>query len=166
MSAPSSRSAGRVAGIAVVGFALLCGCATSPDRLPHLDKQFYYNLEDDKDQDAFLRLKQAQRQVFLEQKGLWQQWTALSVEEREGVKTRSVKVGSQAFAAHMAWGPPADVQLTQVRDRQVEHEIYIRCTSGPKAGQFVRNNLDCDGTSSEIQLAIENELVTELKYLD
>jgi hypothetical protein len=149
------------------GFSLLIGaCAYSPDRLPRLDRQFYYNLEDQKDQDAFLRLKEAERQAFLEKKGLWQQWTSLSVEEREAVKTQEVKVGSKAFAAHMAWGPPADVQGAHARGRSVEHETYIRCTSGPRAGDFVRNNLECDGTSSEIQLAIENNIVTELKYLD
>jgi len=156
----------RFSGIAIVGLVILNACARSPERLPKLDRQFYYNLDNEKDQAAFLHLKERERQPYLEKMGMWTKWSELTTEEREAVQTRTIKVGSRVFAAHMAWGPPADVQITRVRNRQVTHEIYIRCTSGPRAGRYVRNNLDCQGTSSEIQLAIENEIVTELKYLD
>lgn len=138
----------------------------NPDRLPHLDRQFYENLDDDKDKNAFLRVKESERQSFLESKGLWPRWTELSSEEREAVKLRSVEVGYKEFAAHMAWGPAADVREGESNGRVVFYETFIRCTSGPKAGEYVRQNVDCDGTSSEVQLAIENGVVTEIKYLD
>ena len=31
---------------------------------------------------------------------------------------------------------------------------------------YVRDNIDCDGTSSEVEIAVENGVITELKYLD
>jgi hypothetical protein len=142
------------------------GCVHNPDRLPHLDRQFYENLPDDKQQQAFLRLKESERQAFLEQQGLWARWTELSSDERDAVKNRSVEVGYKEFAAHMAWGPAADVREGESNGRIVRYETFIRCTSGPRAGAYVRQNIDCDGTSSEVQLAIENGIVTEIKYLD
>ena len=66
----------------------------------------------------------------------------------------------------MAWGLPAKVRDVEVRDRTVRYDTFIRCTSGPKIGDYVRDNIDCDGTSSEVEIAIENGLITELKYLD
>ncbi|MCA9695998.1 MAG: hypothetical protein KC431_00640, partial [Myxococcales bacterium] len=60
----------------------------------------------------------------------------------------------------------ADVRMAEARGRSVAYQTFIRCTSGPKKGQYVRQNLECDGTSSEVQLAIENGIVTEIKYLD
>lgn len=141
-------------------------CATSPERLPELDRQFYYNLESDKEREEFLELKAAERQAFLEQAGLWDRWTELTAEEREGVANHEVKVGFKRFAAHMAWGPPADTREEAAGERKVKFETFIRCTSGPKAGRYVRNNVDCDGTSSEVRLAIEEGAVTEIKYLD
>lgn len=145
---------------------LVSACAHNPERLPLVDRQFYYNLESDADREAFLRLKESERQAFLENKGLWQQWTALSAEEKKAVDSGDIEVGYQAFAAHMAWGPPADVKREEARDRVVNFETYIRCTSGPKVGRYVHQNVDCDGTSSEVQLAVENGVVTEIKYLD
>jgi hypothetical protein len=162
----TSAEAWRVAAIAGVFGLALSGCAHDPDRLPRLDRQFYENLEDEKDQQAFLRLKESERQAFLEQKGLWAKWTELSSDEREAVKTRTVEVGYKEFAAHMAWGPAADVRDGESNGRVVRFETFIRCTSGPRAGQHVRQNLDCDGTSSEVQLAIENGIVTEIRHLD
>jgi hypothetical protein len=158
----------RLASVAPIAVALFAGvgCAHNPDRLPHLDRQFYENLETDKQKQEFLRLKESERQGYLDQAGLWAQWTALSSEEREAVKTRSVEVGYKEFTAHMAWGPAADVREGESNGRVVRYETFIRCTSGPKAGGYVRQNIDCDGTSSEVQLAIENGLVTEIKYLD
>lgn len=154
--------------VAPIAAVLLTGlaCGHNPDRLPHLDRQFYENLETDDSKRDFLRLKESERQGFLEQAGLWAQWTALSSEERDAVKTRSVEVGYKEFTAHMAWGPAADVREADANGRIVRYETFIRCTSGPKVGQYVRQNIDCDGTSSEVQLAIENGIVTEIKHLD
>ncbi len=77
-----------------------------------------------------------------------------------------VKVGYREFQAFMAWGPPADTQLKEADRRSVEFHTFIRCTSGPKTGRYVKNNLDCDGTSSETQIAVENDIVTEINYPD
>lgn len=143
----------------------LSACA-SVERLPTLDRQFYYNLESDSDKDAFLHLKESERQGFLEQKGLWQKWTELSAGERDSVKTKDVQVGHKEFAAHMAWGPPAKVRNAEARGRSIRYETFVRCTSGPKIGRYVGSNLDCDGTSAETELAIENGLVTQIKHLD
>ncbi len=152
--------------LACLALSAAVSCATSPDRLPTLDRQFYENLENDREKEEFLELKPAERQAFLEQAGLWDRWTELTAEEREGVKNREVKVGFKAFAAHMAWGPPADTREEMAGERKVRFETFIRCTSGPKVGEYVRNNIDCDGTSSEVRLAIEDGTVTEIKYLD
>lgn len=156
-----------LAAIAFVGLSAgATACSHNPDRLPHLDRQFYENLEGDKDKTAFLKLKESERQTYLEQKGLWAKWTELSSEEREAVKNRDVEVGYKEFAAHMSWGPAADVREGESNGRVVRYETFIRCTSGPRAGQYVRQNLDCEGTSSEVQIAVENGIVTEIKYLD
>ena len=152
-------------GLAALVFTTLA-CAHNPERLPRVDRQFYYNLESDQDKHDFLRTKSKDRQAFLEKRGLWQQWTELSDEEKRAVAAGKVEVGHSAFSAHMAWGPPADVRQVDKRNRTVSFETYIRCTSGPKAGRYVHRNVDCDGTSSEVQLAIENGKVTEKKYLD
>ena len=77
-----------------------------------------------------------------------------------------VKVGFKEFAAHMAWGLPARVRDVEVRGRVVHYQTFIRCTSGPRIGDYVRNNIDCDGTSSEVEIAVENGVISELKYLD
>lgn len=159
------RRLASVAPIAVILFAALA-CGHNPDRLPHLDRQFYENLDTDKQKHEFLKLKESERQAYLEQAGLWAQWTALSSEERDAVKSRSVEVGYKDFTAHMAWGPAADVREAESNGRVVRYETFIRCTSGPKVGHYVRQNIDCDGTSSEVQLAVENGIVTEIKYLD
>lgn len=140
------------------------GCAMTPGRLPDLDRRFYYNLPTPEDQAAFLKLEEAERQAFLEQKGLWAEWTKLSTEERKAVKTGEIKVGYRAFAALMAWGPPADTQEREAGERVVQFHVFIRCTSGPKVGQYVRNNLECDGTSSETHISVENDVISEIKY--
>ncbi len=141
-------------------------CTPNPDRLPTPARNFYYVIEDEGRQLEYLRLEESERQGFLEKLGLWQRWTELSDVERQAVERREVQVGFKEFAAHMAWGLPADVRMAEARGRTVRYETYIRCTSGPYEDQYVRQNIDCDGTSSEVQLAIENGLVTEIKYLD
>lgn len=148
---------------------LLCGVPIAcmhPDRLPELDRRFYYNLETPEDQKAFLRLKESEREAFLDDKGLWDRWRALPAEERETAAAGDVDVGFHEFAVFMAWGPPADTQDRDRDGRPAVIHTFIRCTSGPKRGRYVRNNLDCDGTSSETQVSIENGIVTEIRYPD
>lgn len=137
-------------------------CATTPERLPPPTRQFYYNLPTPEDKQAFLKLKESERQPYLEQKGLWAKWTALPAAERQAVQAGEVRPGFHEFGAFMAWGPPAD---TQTRGDARTH-TFIRCTSGPKAGRYVANNLDCDGTSSEISISVINGDVTEIKYVN
>lgn len=141
-------------------------CTPNPERLPTPARNFYYVIDDEGQQLEYLKLHESERQTFLEKLGLWQLWTELSSEERQAVESRVVEVGFKEFAAHMAWGLPADVRVAEARGRSVRYETFIRCTSGPRANQYVRQNIDCDGTSSEVQLAIENGIVTEIKYLD
>jgi hypothetical protein len=141
-------------------------CTPNAERLPTPARNFYYVIEDEGRQLEYLKLHESERQGFLEKLGLWQLWTELSSEERQAVESRAVEVGFKEFAAHMAWGLPADVRVAEARGRSVRFETFIRCTSGPKVDQYVRQNIDCDGTSSEVQLAIENGIVTEIKRLD
>ena len=153
----------------LVAGLMLCGtlaCAMTPERLPDLDRKFYYNLPNNNDRAAFLKVQESQRQNFLEQKGLWARWSELANEEREAVKKGEVKVGHKEFVAFMVWGPPADSQGSKTETRAVRFHTFIRCTSGPRIGQYVMNNLDCDGTSSEIEIAVENNLITEVKFLN
>jgi hypothetical protein len=141
-------------------------CAGNPMNLPTPARNFYFVIEDEAQQSEYLKLKDSERQAFLEDLGLWQKWLELSNQEREAVELGEVQVGFKEFAAHMAWGLPASIQLAEAGEREVRYETFLRCTSGPRKGEYVRNNLDCDGTSSEIQLAIENSTVTEIKYRD
>lgn len=136
-------------------------CANSPDKLPPPYKQFYYNLPTEEQQDSYLKLDDAQREPYLKQIGLWDKWTALPAEERKAAMQGEVKVGFHEFAAFMAWGPPANSQGSNDR-----YHTYIRCSSGPKRGKYVLNNLDCDGTSSEIELTIKNDVIVEIKHLN
>ena len=143
------------------------GCVTTnPDRLPPLDRRFYENLSSAELRSEFMMLRPSKRQAFLERKGLWAEWKRLTAAERAGVQSGEVEVGFLAFAAHMAWGRPADVKVIESGARAVTYEIFIRCTSGPRVGHHVRQSMDCDGTSSERQIAVENELVIELRSLD
>ncbi|MEZ4380236.1 MAG: hypothetical protein R3A79_02725 [Nannocystaceae bacterium] len=137
-------------------------CATTPERLPRLTRQFYYNLPSPEDQQAFLKLKDSQRQGYLEDKGLWARWTALPAAERQAAESGDLEPGYHEFAAFMAWGPPADTQ----RRGDLSYHTFIRCTSGPKAGRYVSSNLDCDGTSSEIEISVQDGVVTEIKRLN
>ena len=75
-----------------------------------------------------------------------------------------MEIGFHEFATFMAWGPPADSQTRDPDGRAVRQHTFIRCTSGPKAGRFVRANLDCDGTSSEILVTIRDGKVAEINY--
>jgi hypothetical protein len=149
-----------------LSLSLLAACTPNPDRLSSPARNFYYVIEDDAKQLEYLKLQDSERQGFLEDLGLWQQWLELSNEERQAVETGEVKVGFKEFTAHMAWGLPARVRDMEARGRVVHYETFMRCTSGPKIGDYVRSNVDCDGTSSEIEIAVENGVITELKYLD
>ena len=137
----------------------------TPERLPELDRRFYHNLPDPDSQEDFLEIDAGDRQAYLEKKGLWQRWVALPTKEREDASEGQVKVGYQEFALLMAWGPPADTVNRDVNDRPITQHTYIRCTSGPKAGRYVRNNLDCDGTSSETKVSIRDGIVSEIEYV-
>ncbi|MCA9714267.1 MAG: hypothetical protein H6713_09315 [Myxococcales bacterium] len=136
-------------------------CANSPDKLPPPYKQFYYNLPSEAQKTEYLKLDDSQREPYLKQTGLWDKWTALPAEERKAAMQGDVKVGFHEFAAFMAWGPPANSQGSNDRTH-----TYIRCSSGPKRGKYVINNLDCDGTSSEIELTIQDDVIVEIKYLN
>jgi hypothetical protein len=155
----------RATSLALV-LAATSACTANPDRLPTPARNFYYVIEDEGQQLEYLKLKESERQGYLEKLGLWEQWTELSDEERQSAETRQIDVGFKEFAAHMAWGLPADVRMAEARGREVRYETFIRCTSGPKENQYVRQNIDCDGTSSEVQIAIENGIITEIKHLD
>ena len=158
-----SRLRRLVGGAALVG-ALALGCGHNPERLPELDRRFYYNLPDPASQEEFLSLKKDQRQAYLERKGLWKQWTQLTEQQRRAVLEGKVEVGDPEFAMFMAWGPPADTRKQATKHRTVYFHTFIRCTSGPKVGRYVKSNLDCDGTSSETIAAVENGQVTEIKH--
>jgi hypothetical protein len=164
MSRPLTSTLSRlVAGL------LLCSalaCAMTRERLPDLDRKFYDNLPSEADKDAFLRLQDTKRQPFLEQKGLWSRWSELTNAERDAVKRGEVKAGHKEFVAFMVWGPPADTQSSKAQTRDVRFHTFIRCTSGPRVGRYVQSNLDCDGTSSEVEIAVENNLITEIKHLN
>ena len=140
-------------------------CAMTPERLPELDRRFYYNLPDPDSQQEFLEVPTPERQAYLESKGLWQQWVALPEKEREAAASGDVETGFHEFGLFMAWGPPADTQERDVNDRPIVQHTYIRCTSGPKAGRYVRNNLDCDGTSTETKVSIRDGVVAEIEYV-
>jgi hypothetical protein len=144
----------------------LTACTPNPDRLGTPARNFYYVIENPAQQKEYLQLHQSERQSFLEKLGLWQRWLELSNEEREAIETGNIKVGYKEFAALMAWGLPATTRNAESRGRVVHFETFIRCTSGPKIGAYVRSNLDCDGTSNEVEIAVENGIITELKFLD
>lgn len=156
----------RNSGVALLLAILAFGCTPNPDKLATPAKNFYYVMEEASQQQAYLKLQDSERQGFLEGLGLWQRWLELSNEEREAVASGTVEVGYKVFAAHMTWGRPALVRQSEARGRNVEFQTFVRCTSGPRVGDYVRSNLDCDGTSSEIEIAVENGVITEIKYLD
>ncbi len=112
----------------------------TPDRLPPPDRQFYHTLPSAEDKAKFLKLKETERQPFLEQKGLWAKWMELPPEEREAAKRGEVKAGYKEFTALMAWGAPADTQESKTPERTVRFYTFIRCTSGPRVGRWVASN--------------------------
>lgn len=138
----------------------------NPDRLPSPARNFYYVIEDENQQLEYLKLDDSERQAYLEQLGLWQQWVELTNEEREAVEKREITVGFKEFAAHMAYGLPASTRNVEARGRTVQYQTFVRCTSGPRIDEYVRSNVDCDGTSHEFELAIENGTVTEISHID
>lgn len=139
-------------------------CAMTPERLPDLDRRFYYVLPTPADQKGFLSEPEETRKTYLEHKGLWQQWLGLSEEERTAAAQSTIEVGYHEFTVFMAWGPPADTQDRDRDGREATIHTFIRCSSGPKRAQYVRSNLDCDGTSDETQVAIQNTIVVEIKH--
>lgn len=160
--APRSFGAAALA----LSLCLLAGCTPSPDRLDSPAKNFYYTIDDEGKRLDYLKLEESERQGFLEGLGLWQKWLELSSQERDAVSTGEIQVGFKEFAAHMAWGLPAAVRDAAAGERVVHYQTFIRCTSGPRIGDYVRSALDCDGTSSDVEIAVENGVVTEIKYLD
>lgn len=142
----------------------VAACANNPERLPELDRRFYYNLESKNDQEAFLDLRDEERQDFLEREGLWQKWAALPEAQRNAAADGEIEIGFFEFATFMAWGPPADTQTRDPDGRAVRQHTFIRCTSGPKVGRYVREVLECDGTSSEIVVTIRDGKVSEIAY--
>ncbi len=152
--------------MALLGAVAMAGCANSPDRLPELDRRFYYNLPTPEAQQDFLKVKASERQTFLEDKGLWTQWQALPANEREAAKQGNIELGFHEFALFMAFGPPADTQDRDANGRPLQLHTFIRCSSGPKRGRYVQSNLDCDGTSSDIQVLIQDGLVVEINRPD
>jgi hypothetical protein len=155
---------GRPLRVALASLVLACACAMNPERLPELDRRFYYNLGSEQEQHEFLELREEERQRYLESKGLWKQWLALPEAERAAVGRGEVEVGFHEFTAFMAWGPPADTQTRGPDGRSVRTHTFIRCTSGPRAGRYVRSNLDCDGTSSEIHVSIIEGVINEIEH--
>ena len=136
----------------------------TPERLPELDRRFYYNLGSPSAQSGFLELEESQRQVYLERKGLWQKWVALPKAEREAAKNGQVELGFHQFALFIAWGPPADTQDHDREGKPAVIHTYIRCSSGPKRGTYVLDNLDCDGTSDETQLLVQDDRIVEIRF--
>jgi len=148
---------------ALLAATVIVGCAHSPDRLPELDRRFYDNLPA-VEQGEFVRLKSSERQAFLEQSGVWAQWKALPEPERKAAAAGEVELGFHEFALFMAWGPPADTRDRDDNGRPLRLHTFIRCSSGPKRGNYVQSNLDCDGTSSETQVSIYDDLISEIEY--
>lgn len=146
--------------------ALSTACATTPDRLGALDRRFYYALDNSEDQQAFLESEPDRRRALLENRGMWADWVRLTDAERAAAKQGRVEVGFRGFAARMAWGVPADTRQSVIRGQEIRLETYIRCISGPKIDEYVRQNADCDGSSSELQVAIHDGIITEINYLD
>ena len=155
---------GRITALLGLLTLLVVGCAMTPERLPELDRRFYYNLPSPADQTEFLKLEESSRQGYLQQKGLWQRWVALPAGEREAAKGGIVELGFHEFAMFIAWGPPADTQGHDREGKPATIHTYIRCSSGPKRGQYVLNNLDCNGTSDETQVLVQNDLIVEIRY--
>jgi hypothetical protein len=150
--------------VSLCAAASMVACAMSPARLPDLDRRFYYNLSSPAEQSEFLEIEEQQRKAYLQKKGLWQQWVALPPAEREAAKGGLVELGFHEFAMFMAWGPPADTQRHDREGKPATIHTYIRCSSGPKRGEYVLNNLDCNGTSDETQVLVQDDLIVEVRY--
>lgn len=141
-------------------------CAMTRDRLPELDRRFYDVMQSPQRKDAFLVKDAELRRSQLERAGLWDRWMQLSEEERQAALAGQVEPGFHEFAVLMAWGQPADVQNRERAGERAVVYTFIRCTSGPRRGDYVKSNLDCDGTASETQVALVDDVVVELSYPD
>ncbi len=81
-----------------------------------------------------------------------------------GGPARRGQGGLQGVHGADGLGRPADTQESKTPERSVRFHTFIRCTSGSRVGRWVASNLACDGTSSEVEIAVENGLITEVKY--
>ena len=156
----------RLASRCLALFAGISACAISPERLPQLDRQFYYNLSSETEQKTFLELPRASRRFFLVAHGLWEKWDALTAAEQQSVHHQQVHLKMSVFVAHMVWGAPADVRYQQVYNGELRLETFIRCTSGAKVGRYVHKSTDCDGTSAEQLIAVDRGKIIEIQYMD
>lgn len=147
----------------LVAIAAGLACAMTPDRLPPLERRFYANIPDPAEQARFLELADEARIPYLQRTGLWQEWMSLPPRERELALRGDLEPGFHEFAVYMAWGPPADTRHWDRGGRPVVVHTFIRCSSGPRAGRYVRSNLDCDGTSDERLVTMQDGIVTEIR---
>ena len=53
------------------------------------------------------------------------------------------------------------MKVVKAGSRTVLYETFIRCPQ-TQDGRYVRQNMECDGTSSERRIAVEDGLVTEI----
>ena len=146
--------------------ALVGACAMTRERLPELDRRFYDVMESPQRKEAFLVKDPESRRAVLERAGLWDRWMELSEQEREAALAGQIEPGFQEFAVLMAWGPPADAQNRERAGNRAVVYTFIRCTSGPRRGKYVKSNLACDGTASETKVALVDDVVVELSFPD
>ena len=158
----------RIFGVSLV-FAIASSalaCVTTPKRLSVHQRNYYFMLDSPAEQQSFLKLRKRDRESKLEADGYMEQWRQLTPAQQEAVSKKQVLEGFPIFAAHAAWGLPADSRQNKKAEKSFLRETYIQCTSGPRNGDYVRHNLECDGTSAELQLLIVDGIVTELTHLD
>lgn len=141
-------------------------CAMRPERLPPVHRSYYRMLESPQQQRAFLAMDSAAREAYAQKSGFVEAWNEVPKVHQDRVLLGQIAVGFDRFSVHMAWGRPADEKTMAARGRQLLLETFIRCTSGPRASDFVLDHLECDGTSSETQVVFEDDRVIELRALD
>lgn len=145
---------------------VVAGCAMKPDKLPPVHRAYYRMIDGPAQRNAFLEMDDREREAHAARLGFAQQWAQLSPAQQRAVLSARIAPGFDRFAVHMAWGRPADEKGLQARGRSLWLETYIRCTSGPRAKEFVYDHLECDGTSSESMVVFEADRVIEVRALD
>jgi hypothetical protein len=150
----------------IIFLGLSGACSASPNRLPPLERHFYGVLKTPAEQSGFLKMNEETRKAYLVDRGYMREWERLTPPQREAVLRREVQVEMTQFGAHLAWGLPADSHEEGTPTTRAVIETYIRCTSGPKTDDYVRDNLECDGTSAEIQVRIVDGRVVAISHLD